>query len=393
MSSIKEVAIIGGGIAGLAAARYLQKKNLPFTLFEKTDTLGGRIKTHAADGYLMDEGFQVLLDSYEEVAHLVAYEKLAGKKAPSGAVIRINGAWHKMGNPLKKLGDLWTTIMNPAGSIKDKWLIFTLSQKAQKSLHPWTDVEDISTAQYLGDYGFSQHFIDHFFKPFFGGVFLDYELKTSARLFFYLFGKFYSGDATLPQHGMGDLIKLIAEPIPSENIKLNTKIEAIQGTRLTFDSGESTSFDKIIDARNSNSQQQWNGTRCFYFSCDKMSKKDLGYLHLNPNGKVVRHVAFLNRINPNYSPDGKELLSVTVKIEDHSSEKDVIKELEQMFPNDLKNLNFIRVFDIPESLPIFSGELKEIEENELGHIIIGDSTQYPSINGAIASGRMAADLV
>lgn len=393
MSSIKQVAIIGGGISGLAAARYLQERNISFTLFEKSKSLGGRIKTHKKEGFLMDEGFQVLLDSYEEVSKLISFDNLKASKSPSGAMIRVKDAWHKMGNPLKNIGDTWSTLMNPAGSIKDKWLIFTLSQKAQRNSDPWTTTKNISTIQYLEDYGFSKHFINHFFKPFFGGVFLDYQLKSSARLFMYLFGKFNSGDATLPQNGMGDLISEIAKGIPPESIQLKSKITAIQGTRLTFESGESKSFDKIIDARNAQKSQKWNGTRCLYFTCDRIKGENLAYLHLNPMGKIIRHVAILNRINPNYSPEGKDLLSVTLKIEDNSTETEVAKELEDLFPSRLQNLSFLDSFDIPESLPVFSGELQEIKENDLGQIIIGDSVQYPSINGAIASGRKAATII
>ena len=58
--SFHEVVIIGAGLAGLSCARALHKHGIDFTLLEKTDRPGGRIKTDLVAGYLLDHGFQVL---------------------------------------------------------------------------------------------------------------------------------------------------------------------------------------------------------------------------------------------------------------------------------------------------------------------------------------------
>lgn len=61
---MKRIAIIGGGIAGLSAAFFLEKArrdrsgavDLAWTLFEKSDRLGGVIKTENRDGYVLEAG-------------------------------------------------------------------------------------------------------------------------------------------------------------------------------------------------------------------------------------------------------------------------------------------------------------------------------------------------
>src|SRR6185312_15147056 len=55
------IAIIGGGIAGLSAAFYLERARrggapLEWTLFEKSDRLGGVIKSELRDGYVLEAG-------------------------------------------------------------------------------------------------------------------------------------------------------------------------------------------------------------------------------------------------------------------------------------------------------------------------------------------------
>jgi oxygen-dependent protoporphyrinogen oxidase len=58
MTTELDVAIVGGGICGLAAAHALstQASQLRVQLFEKTERFGGPIRTEQADGYLLEHG-------------------------------------------------------------------------------------------------------------------------------------------------------------------------------------------------------------------------------------------------------------------------------------------------------------------------------------------------
>ena len=50
------VAIIGGGITGLSAAWHLQQQQIPFTLYEASDRVGGAIRTHHEADCLIEAG-------------------------------------------------------------------------------------------------------------------------------------------------------------------------------------------------------------------------------------------------------------------------------------------------------------------------------------------------
>src|SRR5256886_14149643 len=52
----KNVVIVGGGIAGLAASVYLARGGRTVTLFEKRSYLGGRAITHLRHGYRFNLG-------------------------------------------------------------------------------------------------------------------------------------------------------------------------------------------------------------------------------------------------------------------------------------------------------------------------------------------------
>jgi oxygen-dependent protoporphyrinogen oxidase len=72
---MKRIAIIGGGIAGLSAACYLERvrengAELEWTLFEKSDRLGGVIQTELRDGFVLEAGPDSFLTIKPEAAQL-----------------------------------------------------------------------------------------------------------------------------------------------------------------------------------------------------------------------------------------------------------------------------------------------------------------------------------
>jgi oxygen-dependent protoporphyrinogen oxidase len=70
MSAEPRVAIVGGGIAGLAAAWALAKREVPFLLLESSHRLGGVIRSESAGGFLMEAGPDSMLAQKPEAIAL-----------------------------------------------------------------------------------------------------------------------------------------------------------------------------------------------------------------------------------------------------------------------------------------------------------------------------------
>ncbi len=73
---MSDVIIVGGGLAGLCAARTLHEHGVSFQLYEAADDVGGRVRTDEVDGFLLDRGFQVLLTAYPEAQRVLDYDTL-----------------------------------------------------------------------------------------------------------------------------------------------------------------------------------------------------------------------------------------------------------------------------------------------------------------------------
>lgn len=179
-----EVIIIGAGIAGLSCANYLLHFGITPLVLEAAEAVGGRVRTDKVDGYLLDRGFQILLTAYPEAQRLLNYNTLALKSFRSGALIRKDNAFSVISDPFKEPAQVFKTLFSSVGTLVDKLKVLQLSNNVSKEpTEAFFHERATDTLTYLRNYGWSDEMIADFFKPFFGGVFLENELETSSNFF------------------------------------------------------------------------------------------------------------------------------------------------------------------------------------------------------------------
>ena len=187
---MKRIAIVGAGLAGLNCARLLsQNENVNVSLFDRNSCLGGRVKTTKVDGYLLDEGFQVLLPGYPEARVAFDMEALKLKPFRAGAKIKINGQFYMVGDPIREPSTLFSTLLAPIGTLSDKLKILKLKKNNA------THLQGINCENYLRKIGFSSKIIDNFFRPFFSGIF-----SIPSSMFLQIFFFFYTRLFQHPMH-------------------------------------------------------------------------------------------------------------------------------------------------------------------------------------------------
>ena len=75
----RNVAIVGGGWAGMAAAVDLAAHGIPVTVFEAARTLGGRARRVEMDGVALDNGLHILIGAYSETLRVIDKVSVAGQ--------------------------------------------------------------------------------------------------------------------------------------------------------------------------------------------------------------------------------------------------------------------------------------------------------------------------
>jgi len=405
---MKNPIIIGAGISGLIAALELEKAGYNPTILEASDSVGGRIKSDNLNGLPADHGFQVLLTEYPEAQHYLDYEKLDLVKFLPGSLIFKKGKTQKIGDPLRNISFLWSTILADVGSVKDKWLTFKLSLALKKkNIDTIFAEKETTTKVYLQEYGFSDKMIRNFFQPFFTGIYLEDDLDTSSRMFEFVYKMFGSGHAAIPRPGMQAIPNQLASQLSKTLIRFNSSVDFIESNTVTLASGETISSEHIIIAtdpgpilkKNNKDSLQWKSCYNLYFQTEKFIKKDPIIGLLPEKNTVVNNFHYLDDLFESKTENNKSVLSVTVVNNLQLSEKDLVKKVKSELQQhcNIKTGELVKIFHIKKALPKINDLKYEPSKSSVilapGIFCCGDYLANSSINAAMASGRVVAELV
>ncbi|TWT55686.1 NAD(P)/FAD-dependent oxidoreductase [Rubinisphaera italica] len=405
------VVIIGAGLAGLTCAYRLQQQNIDSIILEKSDRVGGRVATDEMDGYLLDRGFQVFLTAYPEAQSILDYEELDLKSFDPGALIRVNGTFQKLSDPWKRPLDLMTTAFARVGTISDKLLISKLRALSTKgSVEDLFERTDISTSEELKRLGFSDRMINHFFRPFLGGVFLDSQLETSARMLYFVFRMFSQGQATLPARGMQRIPEQIGRHLPEDSIQLGTTVDRIEGKNVVLADGKRISSRCVVVATEQpaaeaflpelQSKRKPRSVTCLYFSAEKPPVQEPILVLYGEKSGLINNLCVPSQVSAEYAPAGQSLISVTVlDAPENNNEllRDVQIKLAEWFGSVVVHWKHLRTYRIPYALPNFTAPAFNPPQQPVklrdDILVSGDYRVNGSINGAMQSGRMTAEHI
>lgn len=401
-----DVAIVGAGIAGLTAAHYCESHGFDVQLIEATDRVGGRIKTDRVDGFLLDHGFQVLLSSYPTAQELLPQNEMGMSAFAPGAWITDAKGTYRIGDPLRQPAKLLPMALSRVGTLRDKWLMYRLTKELQQqSADAVFDGPPQSTMEYLRSYGFSEGIISSFFRPFFGGVFLENGLHTPAGMFRFTFGHFSQGSACLPANGMQDIAHRLANKLQRTTLRFNTRVSHLTpGGEVTLESGETIQARKAILAMHPSlvlptvAPGAWRHTTTMYFGGSAAlpgMQRTIG-LDALPESDINNYCR-LEEVQPTYAPEGKSLWSVTLREGRSPEPTRVAAGLEALIGAPAGSLYHLRTFTIARALPVVALPQNDLpaEQCLLGDSLYtaGDHLLNGSIEAALRSGLRAAEAV
>jgi phytoene dehydrogenase-like protein len=405
MPTHTDAVVIGAGLAGLSAAAHLHQAGLATVVCEAGDEVGGRVRTDRRDGFLLDRGFQVLLPAYPELGRQIDLAALDLRPFLRGLLKTTDtertwlaAPWHSPQAAAGAVGFLRDhprdSLALAAVSLRDVLAPGPRISRSGAGTSTLTDLRSrVSEATFTS-----------VLKPFLAGVFLDPSLGTSATLFHLIWRCFLRGGAALPAGGMQMLPRLLAAGLPGDAVRTGTPVTQITDAGVLTGDGEQISARVVIIATDGSTAASldpavpppdWHPVTTFYY---RVPASPLGapVLVIDGDGDLLLNATVLSDVAAGYAPPGTSLVAASVPGRaEPALEPEVRARLARMYDTGTADWELLETYALPRALPVLPAGQSLARPVRLGpgRYVCGDHRDTPSIQGALVSGRRAAQAV
>jgi phytoene dehydrogenase-like protein len=428
-ASRRDVVVVGAGLAGLRAAQVLCRRGLDVVLVEAADRPGGRVATDVVDGFRCDRGFQVTNTSYPALAaaldlgalDLRAFEPAAAVRGPDGAL-------HTYADPRRRPGLLPRTAVDRLLPLRGKaalgaWTARVLAAGPRRvsARGARSAAEDLAAA------GVTGAVVDRVLRPFLSGVLGEAELATSAAFVRLVWRSFALGTIAVPAAGMGAIPAQLAAGLPAGVLRLGQRVEAVAPGAVRVEGAEVAARAVVVATDPVTAAALLPGvaaprmyalTTLYHVAPTAPARGPT--LHLDGAGGPLANTVVLTEAAPGYSPDyrkdeaGRPDTHVPVehKVPASSPRRALVSssflgtaervpepvvrgELARLYGVPTGDWEHLHTAEVPRALPARPAGSPLRRDVALGDglFVAGDHRDTPSQQGALVSGRRAAEAV
>ncbi len=429
------IAVVGGGYAGLAAAKRLLEAGETVTVYEAAETLGGLAATYETAGDRIEQFYHHLSKSEQTIVELIEELGLGeqlnwrvGKNA-----FYVDGRVHP-------LDTAWQIAAYPHLSLYDKFRLGMLTLgidvrggiPSRDTYASYEAFDDVPVREFILEHT-TPGVYRSFFEPLLEAKFGDRLDDVSAA---WLLGRIhFRGERDLRRGeilgyldgGFGQLTDALIETVGQERIETNTLVTDLHGEdgvdALTVENpagSQHVEVDGVVVATMPHVLEEltgyrnridFQGTVCSLLATAE-PVTDTYWLNIAdeaPFGALIDHTNFV----PAERYGGDNLLYIARYVQDldgtfwNRSDDEIedrwLEGLESMFPDfDRTEMHWIKTARRAKTAPVYDvGYRERIVPYDLGDAVaegvyyagMASEAQYPerSLNGAIEAGFAAAD--
>lgn len=404
--STLDVAIVGAGLAGLAAARRAEELGASVAVFDVSDRVGGRVRSDQVGDFICDRGFQLINPSYPALSRYYKPEKF--HFLARGVDVVVGKKVHRLADPRTGVASIFGAASGATGSIREKVRFLKYLLRISRGQSNESQI-DASFEEEMLEEGIGT-FYARAIGPFASGVFLNHPAQISARVARELIHYFMIGNPGLPYGGVSSVSQELAlgldihlnsavDEIGGDYIRLGRKKVKARSIIVATDAIAATSLIGEYTSKKRKLATKMSASTTWYHSV--VGEDFPGLLRIDgmSSGPITNTIA-ISKLAPEYAPSGQTLISTTVmnSYGGEVSEARVRKHLSALWGRETHSWKLVSKYSIPKSLPLmFPGVARETSvklpspKTGVPRFLAGDYLGLPAQQGAMESGIDVAE--
>jgi hypothetical protein len=241
--------------------------------------------------------------------------------------------------------------------------------------------------------------------PFLSGVVLEREITASRRFLDLMMRMFARGRSAVPAGGMQRVPEQLAARLGPDRVHLGSPVSEVHphgavvagrevGAGVVVVATDAWTAHRLVPALGEPPAAR--GVTTYYHAAEPWPGQS-ATLVVDADGSGVANSVVLTAAAPEYSADGRSLVATSV-VHDASApsldERAVRRALAGLHEQDTADWQLVATYDVPHALPAMTAP-HPFRKRVLvdGVVVAGDHRDTSSIQGALVSGRRAADVV
>ena len=408
-----DVVVVGGGIAGLSVAARLCQAGLEVLVLESSGRLGGRAADERTDGYTIGDGAHLMHTSWPLLRSCAPPGRLGLRGFAPGVQIHSAGQRMRVGAGASRPQQSVSTLRVPFGNPVDRMRLTTLMYRLGATT-PERALAGPEHACYdsFQVRGYSAELVGQLLRPVLAAFAADEDLATSIRGADWLLRLLVRGRFAISEHGSGQLARELAARLPTDAVRLNTRVHAVHANRAATDCGEIRAravvvatdpitavelFPGLHQPAQRAVTTLWHSAPLDGLPADARRGTPV-VLDADPGSPIARS-AVISQVAPQLAPAGRALIATTVVGHDGKHldllDREVLKRLAGLYRANTGDWSTLDVRHVENALVAMTSPYNFARSVRLisGLYVCGDHRDLPNIEGALNSARRCAEAV
>ncbi|MBD0711631.1 oxidoreductase [Streptomyces sp. CBMA291] len=416
--------MVGGGLAGLAAAHRLTGAGLSVAVLEAEPRIGGRMATETVDGFRLDRVGPLLTQSYEDLRAVPGLDGLVLRPFTPGVLVHNDGRYARWGAPhprrvaagARGMGHrgvggafsvaraLASAPRHPAASLDQARLGASLvrlasTPTARLLARPERTAREALTAR------LPTRTVQGVLRPLLAALLGDPDLGMSSRRADLALRAFARGRLAAPEGGSAALPERVAAALPAGTVRTGVRVTEASISRVTtaehgvfrcravvIATGARTAAELLPGLRT----PAFHSVTVLHHTAPVAPTGDPSlFLESDPGGPVV-HTSVMSAVDPSRAPRGRALItSALLGTPPDDTERRVRKHLATLYGTSTDDWELLALHHTPDAVPAMAPPHDARRPVRLlaGLYACGDHRATSTPRGALISGHHAAEAL